>query len=262
MGDDSIVGVSYEVWVPQAGDSTDFVLWRTSLFTRTIPVPNIRFGIVADWDLPGSPSAYNLGGFDTTRQMIYQTGNAGFENNAAGFALVRGKAFGGVVGSNPADVYPNNGLTDDRLYHQMATPGFRVDTAILSIDRYTLLTPVYDLLLLPGEVIQSDIAVLSSRTGVAGLQAAWARAKDLADSLRYLSCPIVKTGDFNMDGFLNSSDIILTVNFVFKAGPDPQPIELTADVNCSGQVTSADIINLVNHVFKSGPPPCDACTLY
>jgi hypothetical protein len=142
----------------------------------------------------------------------------------------------------------------------MSKPGFRVDTS--NTDLYTLLTGANDLLLQPGEVMQAELAVLSSRTGVPGLDAAWGRARALSDSLRYLSCPIAITGDFNMDGTLNSSDIILTVNFVFKNGPDPQPIALTADVNCSGQVTSADIIYLVNHVFKSGLPPCDACRLY
>jgi hypothetical protein len=262
MSDDSIMGLAYEVWVPRAGDSTEFALWRTSVFTRSIPIPNMHFGIVADWDLPSSSGANNLGGFDTTRQMIYETGNAGHENNAAGFALMRGKAKGGVVGNNEADVYPNNGFTDNRLYAQMVKPGFRVDDSTIAEDRHTILTAAYDLLLQPGEILHPEVAVLSSRTGVAGLQAAWARAKELSDSLRYLACPIQVTGDFNLDGLLNASDIILTVNFVFKSGPGPQPIVLTSDVNCSGQVTSADIIMLVNYVFKSGPPPCDACTLY
>jgi hypothetical protein len=258
--DDSIVGIAFEAWVPASGDSAEFVLWRASLHTNSIPIPNLRLGIVGDWDLPASSGARNLGGFDTTRQMIYQTGDAGHQDNAAGFALIRGKAYGGVVGSNPADVYPNNGFTDGRLYTQMSKPGFRVDTS--NTDLYTLLTGTYDLLLQPGEVMQAELAVLSSRTGVSGLEAAWVRARALSDSLRYLSCPIAITGDFNMDGLLNSSDIILTVNFIFKNGPDPQPIALTADVNCSGQVTSADIIYLVNYVFKSGLPPCDACRLY
>jgi hypothetical protein len=250
------------VWVPTAGDSTDFVLWRTTLSTRTIFVPNIRFGIVADWDLPDSIGVDNLGGFDTSLQMIYQTGGPGFDQNAAGFALVRGRAYGAVAGLNSADVYPNNGFTDVGLYQKMATSGFRVDNGAVKDDRYCLLTAVSDLLLEPGEEIVSEIAVLSSQQGVPGLVAARARARELSDSLRYLSCPILKTGDFNMDGVLNSADIILTVNFVFKNGADPQPIELAADVNCSGQITSADIIALVNHVFKGGPPPCDACTLY
>jgi hypothetical protein len=264
--DDSVLGMSFEVWVPAAGDSTEFVLWRSRLYSYGQPIPNLHFGAVADWDLPASIGANNFGVFDTTRQMVYQTGNAGYENNAAGFALIRGTARGGVVGSNVDDVYPSNGFTDGRLYQQMRTAGFRVDSvgwgASNGEDAYTLLTAGYDLVLQPGEVMETEIAVLSSRTGPSGLQAAWARARELSDSLRYLTCPIDVTGDFNMDGILNSADIILTVNYVFKNGPDPQPLELAADVNCSGQVTSADIIMLVNHVFKSAPPPCDACTLY
>jgi len=76
-----------------------------------------------------------------------------------------------------------------------------------------------------------------------------------------LPCPVLKTGDVNMDGNLTSSDIIGLVNFVFKGGASPQPCDATADVNCNGSVTSADIISMVNHVFKGGPAPCDVCTL-
>ena len=63
-------------------------------------------------------------------------------------------------------------------------------------------------------------------------------------------------GDVNVTGVVNSADIIYMVNFVFKGGPEPQPVLPAGDVNCSATITSSDIIYLVNFVFKGGPPPC------
>lgn len=259
MTEDSIIGLAYEAWVPTSGDNAEFVYWRVNLYGRTGSFPNITFGIAGDWDLPASSGASNFGAFDTTRQMVYQTGNSGFENFAAGYALFRGDVYSGVVGSNPADVYPTGGFTDGRLYTQMRTAGYRVDAT--NTDLHTILTPFFGTLpAAPG--LSFEIAVLSSQSGVAGLEAAHARVQELSDTLRYISCPISLTGDVNGDALLTSADIISLVNYVFKGGPAPQPIELAGDIDCSGAVTSGDIIGMVNHVFKSGPAPCDACTIY
>ena len=62
-------------------------------------------------------------------------------------------------------------------------------------------------------------------------------------------------GDVNLDGVITSADIIYLVNYVFKGGAAPQPIEDSGDANCDGAVTSADIIYLVAFVFKGGPAP-------
>jgi len=75
------------------------------------------------------------------------------------------------------------------------------------------------------------------------------------------ACPIVMTGDVNLNSSITSADIIYTVGYVFKGGPAPLPCEAAGDVNCNGSVTSADIIYLVGYVFKGGPPPCDVCDM-
>jgi hypothetical protein len=78
---------------------------------------------------------------------------------------------------------------------------------------------------------------------------------------RLLPCWVHATGDLEENDGVSSSDIILTINFVFKGGLPPLPCTAAADVDCSGNVTSADIIRLVNHVFKGGAAPCDVCEL-
>jgi len=68
-------------------------------------------------------------------------------------------------------------------------------------------------------------------------------------------------GDPNRDGRQNLADVIFSVNFVFKGGPEPSPYTL-GNVNCDFTSGGVDIINLadviamVNFVFKGGKAPC------
>ncbi len=71
----------------------------------------------------------------------------------------------------------------------------------------------------------------------------------------------ILTGDVNVDSVHTSSDIIYLVNYVFRGGPLPLPVEVAGDVNCNGVIASADIIYTVNFVFKGGPEPCDVCAV-
>ncbi|OGC85080.1 MAG: hypothetical protein A2V73_03070 [candidate division Zixibacteria bacterium RBG_19FT_COMBO_42_43] len=61
-------------------------------------------------------------------------------------------------------------------------------------------------------------------------------------------------GDANGDRKVGLADVIYIVNFIFKTGPEPKPLE-SADANNDGRVSLADIVYLVNFIFKSGPPP-------
>lgn len=75
------------------------------------------------------------------------------------------------------------------------------------------------------------------------------------------SCPLPFPGDVNANGAISSSDIIVLVNFVFKAGPAPLPCTANGDVNCNGAVSSSDVIFTVNKVFRAGPNPCNICAI-
>jgi hypothetical protein len=74
-------------------------------------------------------------------------------------------------------------------------------------------------------------------------------------------CIVALTGDVNASGDITSGDIVYLVNYVFKGGAVPLPVEAAGDADCSGQVMSADVIRLVNFTFKSGIPPCDVCSI-
>jgi len=62
-------------------------------------------------------------------------------------------------------------------------------------------------------------------------------------------------GDVNLDGEINSADVTYLINYLFREGPEPMPLE-SGDVNCDGVINSADVVYLINYLFKGGPPPC------
>lgn len=63
-------------------------------------------------------------------------------------------------------------------------------------------------------------------------------------------------GDCNDDGIIDVGDVIHILNYLYKGGPVPDPLE-AADCNCDQTVDLGDAIHLVNYLFKQGPPPCE-----
>jgi len=62
------------------------------------------------------------------------------------------------------------------------------------------------------------------------------------------------TGDASADGIIDVGDVVYVINYLFKSGPTPNPIQ-AADANCDGNVDVADVVYLINYLFKGGPPP-------
>ncbi len=62
-------------------------------------------------------------------------------------------------------------------------------------------------------------------------------------------------GDVDGSGAVNVADLTYMVNFLFKGGPEPQPME-AGDVDCQPGVNVADLTYMVNFLFKGGPEPC------
>ena len=62
-------------------------------------------------------------------------------------------------------------------------------------------------------------------------------------------------GDANKDGQVAIGDVIFLINYLFRGGPAPDPIQ-AGDANCDGKVTVADVVYLINYLFKGGPLPC------
>ena len=61
-------------------------------------------------------------------------------------------------------------------------------------------------------------------------------------------------GDFNGDGVIDVGDVVYAVNYLYGAGPAPEPVEL-GDANGDGSVNVGDVVFLINYLFGGGPAP-------
>ncbi|MCJ7459531.1 MAG: FG-GAP-like repeat-containing protein [candidate division Zixibacteria bacterium] len=61
-------------------------------------------------------------------------------------------------------------------------------------------------------------------------------------------------GDANADGKRTVSDVVYLINYLFKGGTFPQPLQ-AGDCNCDGKLTVSDVVYLINYLFKGGPSP-------
>jgi hypothetical protein len=61
-------------------------------------------------------------------------------------------------------------------------------------------------------------------------------------------------GDANADGVIDIADVVRMLNYVYKSGPAPEPLE-AGDVNVDGAVDIGDIVYLLNYLFKGWPAP-------
>lgn len=68
-------------------------------------------------------------------------------------------------------------------------------------------------------------------------------------------CSAFTPGDANGDKQVNVGDAVFMINYVFKGGPAPDPLE-AGDANCDSEVNVGDPVYLINYVFKGGPEPC------
>jgi hypothetical protein len=66
---------------------------------------------------------------------------------------------------------------------------------------------------------------------------------------------LFKRGDANGDKEVTIADVVHLINYLFRSGPAPDPLE-SGDADCDGEVKIEDTVYLINYLFKGGPPPC------
>jgi hypothetical protein len=82
-------------------------------------------------------------------------------------------------------------------------------------------------------------------------------AERWCNQIRYFmvtGLPYSTLGDFNKDGCIDVSDLVFAINYLYRIGPAPDPLEL-GDVNCDEKVNAADVVFLINYLFRNGWPP-------
>jgi hypothetical protein len=65
-------------------------------------------------------------------------------------------------------------------------------------------------------------------------------------------------GDANGDGFVDISDAVCLIAYIFSGGSAPSPL-LAGDANCDAAVDISDVVYLIAYIFSGGQPPCAGC---
>ncbi len=83
-------------------------------------------------------------------------------------------------------------------------------------------------------------------------------AEKWSNQIRYFMVTGIhySSGDFNGDGSIDIGDVVFSINYLYKSGPAPDPLEV-GDANCDGEVDIGDVVYLINYLFRNGPPPCE-----
>jgi len=115
-----------------------------------------------------------------------------------------------------------------------------------------------------GYMSQNSLTVefgLGSATVVDTLQIRWPSGKSIdtytnvpVDTLLTLHEGGFTRGDANGDGVIDLGDILYLINYLYKGGPAPNPLQ-AGDANCDGTVDLGDVLHLINYLYKGGPPP-------
>jgi len=61
-------------------------------------------------------------------------------------------------------------------------------------------------------------------------------------------------GDANGDGDVNVADAVYNINYIFKGGAAPDPLE-AGDASGDGEVNVGDAVYIINYIFKGGSAP-------
>ena len=70
-----------------------------------------------------------------------------------------------------------------------------------------------------------------------------------------LEKPAYMHGDANGDQVIDLGDVVYLINYLYKDGPAPEPLE-AGDANCDEVVDLGDVVYLINYLYRDGPPPC------
>jgi hypothetical protein len=72
----------------------------------------------------------------------------------------------------------------------------------------------------------------------------------------YVYAAFVSHGDANADGIIDVGDVVLSINYLYREGSSPIPLE-AGDVNCNGITDVGDVVFLINYLYRNGISPCD-----
>jgi len=261
------VGVEKIWYAPRQPDSCNFVIQCLRLFSQsTQATTDLAIGELLDWDIPGENGSFDLTGHNEDAKLVYLQGTGtGCIDNDRRFG---GQAFLGVRYNNgnldtsavpygalaEANAsYTYGGINAAEFYGLMQTPGFTSFPGGAQ-DMFSLMTYFNSATINPTDTVEIFTVLTTVRDGIAAnliinvIKARRWLMAHLAGAFNYVA------GDANGDEAVNLADAVYIINYVFKGGPAPVPME-AGDANCDGTTNLADAVYLVNYIFKGGPEP-------
>ncbi len=239
----------------------------------------------ADINAPCDDPRYgcNTAGYDGARHIIWQhgwynddipDGHPEYEDYYIGLALTDPSGavvepFGCQNVQNVDYLYSQDcwwGWQDGELYGLAATAGVDIHNPGQVRDRTVVLTS--DMIPAGAEDdFESEFVLIEAfiPTGLADLQAHIDDTRNILipelDELGIFDrdFPLPICGDANLDGNIDSGDILYLVNYLFLGTSAPRwPMECRADANHDGSVDLGDVVYLINHLYLGAvaPPEC------
>ncbi len=109
-----------------------------------------------------------------------------------------------------------------------------------------------------GPYNSGDTCIASNSWPDPGIYAVKVKAKDINDRESDWSDPLTVgiyiCGDCNGDVIVDAGDVIYLINYLYRDGPAPDPME-AGDLNIDGAVDLADVVYLLNYLYRGGDPP-------
>ncbi|MEZ5360012.1 MAG: C25 family cysteine peptidase [Candidatus Zixiibacteriota bacterium] len=79
-----------------------------------------------------------------------------------------------------------------------------------------------------------------------------------SETAMFIVGPEYICGDANGDQAVNIGDAVSIINYIFKGGAAPSPIQ-AGDANCDGSCNIGDGVSLISYIFNGGDAPCSSC---
>lgn len=68
----------------------------------------------------------------------------------------------------------------------------------------------------------------------------------------------VQHGDADFNGAINILDVLYIISYLYKGGPEPEPVLVAGDFGCNGAVSILDVSSIIGYLYKGGSPsPCN-----
>ena len=272
--DDSTLGYSVDFYAPKHPDSCDFFVASFKIYKGANDslgvVSNLTVGFACDWDAPADTGSDNTGGFDAGRQMLYQRGLefGPTEENYGAVAAYRDDGVpivGGFIWDSPTHVYPTADYVAADLWNQMESLSTGEYTTYGLVDDLSSVLTIYRDASINGathDTLKFVVILAAENSGpLTDLKHTVDKAISFVNN--HGIGTIVPTncclhGDADNSGFLNISDVVYLINYIFVGGPAPVS-ECEGDNNCDCVVSISDAVYSIIYIFGGGQPPPQCC---